>query len=324
MRPWHSAGTDRTAAPDGVVRPLRRQVLAEHLLGIVADAEQELGRLGRHPKAWEHIRAHLMGTMPVFAYDPTVVSMLLGPLAPRNGRGDIPTRELPALRAIARQAKRCRRCQKHLANLHRLGLLPEACAESAMISRAKDHHFHLFRQYAQELKQGEQADPLVLRDEPAWAAAQRAATAAAVIEHLDSPMACFAAGAYLEQTRLLAWARQKLLPQANARVRRRFMEGITRGQFPALEEAAVGRARARAAKKERAERTIQEEPVRQAVRGEYRQLLETGVRPTPAMRRIVEDPDIRARIQLVARGFDVKPWHHDFYSFGAVRKIVGA
>jgi len=45
---------------------------------------------------------------------------------------------------------------------------------------------------------------------PAWAAAFQAATAHAALEHLDSPMALFAAGAYFEQQRLIAYLDRRL------------------------------------------------------------------------------------------------------------------
>ena len=164
---------------------------------------------------------------------------------------------------------------------------------------------------------------MVLLETPAWAAAQRAATAAAALDHLDSPLASFAAGAYLERQRLLAWAEETLLPRASARERRRLEEGMARGRFPAVEHAAASRVRTRAAQEGRAERTAREGPVREAVRQEYGRLREAGVGATAAEHRIVEDPDIRRRIQVVARQQGVKPWRGDFYSFAAVRKIVG-
>jgi len=305
-------------AADAATRPASAaEELAAHLRGVIADAEGELARLGRYPQAWQEVRVYVhltrpLGTAPSFAWGPTAEA-LLGPIAMRSD-GLIPTRKMRAVQAITRRVKRCGRCQRAIA------AVPDVAVESAMIARARDHHPVLFREYLREVTQ---RVPAVLREAPAAAAALRAATAAAALEHLDSPMACFAAGAYLEQHRMLAWTVQTLLPRASARARRRFEEGIARGHFPELEHVARHRVRSEAAKQQQAERATREEPVREAVRREHRRLRKAGVRVTAAAHRIVEDLDIRQRIQAVAHDHSVKPWQGDFYSFAAVRKIVG-
>jgi hypothetical protein len=287
--------------------------IEEHLRRVIADAETELGRLGRHPQAWQEINAYLTDTMPVFGFGAAAEAML-GPMASKNGAGVIPTRKLRAFRAIERQAKRCRQCRAAIANV------PDDFVGHVTVVQAQEHHQALFRRYIAELKK---PSPPAIQEMPAWSAAYRAATATAALKNLDSPMALFAAGAFLEGQRLMAWAAGTLLPQANARARSRFKQGVALGRMPAVEALAVRRARSKAATAQQLERRKSLEPVREAVRQVYQRLRGEGDRATVAARKIATDPRIREHIREIARQTGgPTPWRGAFYSYGAIRKIV--
>lgn len=287
--------------------------LEDYLRRVVSDAEAELGQLHRHPQAWQHITAYLMEAMPVFGFSATA-DALLGPKTTSQGRDVIPTRELRAFRAIEQKVKRCRPCRAAIASV------PDGLAEHAMVQQARMHHKKLFRQYLLEL---EEPIPPAILEAPAWSAAYRAATAASALRNLGSPMALFAAGSYLEQQRLLAWAARTLLPKATTHARRRFIEGIKLGHFPSLGALLVRQAYAEAAKKNQIDRAKAEEPVREAVRQEYRRLCRSGLSVTPAAHTIAANLEIRKKIQAIAEDHGVRPWRSEFYSFAAIRKIVG-
>jgi hypothetical protein len=291
--------------------------LEAHLRGELAAAEAALAQLGLPPQAWQSVRAYLTDTMPAFGAG-EMADTLLGPRAPTDQRGVIPTRALPAVRAMARAARRCPRCRAALASVR------GPFRDHVMIEQAQDHHKPLFGRY---LTQVNAPVPPVIQEMPAWAAAQRAATAAAALRDIDLPLTCFTAGAYLEQQRLLAWAARTLVPQAGKQAKRRFMEGVARGRFPEVEQTAVRRARAAASRRMHVEQRTRHEPVREAVRQEYRRLLAAGVPKTAAARAIVEDPQIRERVQAVAAQTcetgSSPPWgQREFYSFSGIRRIV--
>jgi hypothetical protein len=304
------APTDSAAAERTTATPAAR--LEAHLRDELAAAEAALAQLGLPPQAWQSVRAYLTDTMPAFGAG-EMADTLLGPRAPTDQRGVIPTRALPAVRAITGAARRCPRCRAALASVR------EPLRDHVMIEQAQDHHKPLFDRY---LAQVNAPVPPVIREMPAWAAAQRAATATAALREIDSPLACFAAGAYLEQQRLVAWANRTLVPRATAKAKRLFLEGVQRGKFPAVEQVAVGRARAKAASEMHAQRARDHEPIQEAVRQEYARLCAAGSSKRAAVRAIVEQPDSRERIQAVAAG--ARPWgRREFYSYSGVRRIVG-
>lgn len=73
----------------------------------------------------------------------------------------------------------------------------------------------------------------------------------------------------------------------------------------------------------RADQRAKAAPVHAAVRVEFKRLLAEGYGPTKAAQAIVSEGAAKARIQTIADQRGIKPWRGNFYSYGAVRKIVG-
>jgi hypothetical protein len=241
----------------------------------------------------------------------------LGPRSPKSGRDLIPTREISAFTAIKREAKRCRRCRQAVKQA------PEWLAEQVMIMHAQQHHKALFRRYQVECAKWTKDFPAVIQEMPAWAAAYRAAVAHAALETPDSPMGVFAAGAYLEQQRILTWIARTLLPRATRKDRLLFEEGVNSGKFPALEAIVLRRARGKAAKGEQEERKKTLLPVWRAVRDEIAALAKNGASVTKAVKTICADGEARRRIQKIASGLrERRPWRGDFYSEREVWRML--
>lgn len=170
-----------------------RERLVAHLRSVIVTAEAELTRLGRPQNAWQQVSAYLTDVLPVFGYGETA-NLMLGPLARRGSKGPLPTRQLHSFTEIERQAKRCPQCRTAIKGVP-LGLLGHA-----MIVQAQRHHKSLFRRYLAELAK---PIPAVFEEMPAWGSAYRAATAQEALKDIDSPMAVFAAGAYLERQEII-------------------------------------------------------------------------------------------------------------------------
>lgn len=303
--------------PERESRERTRRKLEQHLRSVVADAETELDRLGRSPTAWRATTAYLTDTIPHFGHGSTA-DLLLGPQAPWAGRGALfPTRELHAFTAIKRQAKRCRQCQTAIK-----GHAGAAFIGHAMIVQAEKHHKALFRRYLKELNA---AFPVLIQEMPAWAAAYRAATAHAALEHLDSPIATFAAAAYLEQQRVLAWVKRTLLPKADRQAQRRFLASIEGGKYPKLAHDVLRRERSKVAREQRAAERQALQPVWEAVHSEYERIRQQGCSATEAVKRLRTAGESQQRIrEVVAKTREPKPWRGDFYSERAIWRIIKA
>jgi hypothetical protein len=101
-----------------------------------------------------------------------------------------------------------------------------------MVVQAQRHHKKLVRRY---LAERDKPIPPVFQEMPAWAAAYRAATAQRALNDIGSPMAVFAAGAYLERqdiidylVRTLPRERGKAVREALARYKRDWRQKMGR------------------------------------------------------------------------------------------------
>ncbi len=203
-----------------------RERLIAHLRSIIVNAEAELARLRRPEKAWKFVSASLTDLMPAFGYG-DLAERVLGPVASSRRSTALPTRELKSFTEIERELKRCPQCRAALK-----GVPPGPFTNHAKVRQAQHHHKKLFRRYLAELSK---PIPAVFEETPSWAAAYRAATANEALASMDSPMAVFAAGAYLERqdvidylVRTLPGERGKAVREALAKQDRNWREKIGR------------------------------------------------------------------------------------------------
>jgi hypothetical protein len=294
-----------------------RQSLEEHLRHVIAAAESELGRRGCWPQAWQQLTTQLTDTMPAFGLADWP-ERFFGPQAPKGSRGVIPTRELRAFTKIEREVKHCQQCRGPIEAASKR--YPPDVVSDVMVRCARRHHRDLFRRYEAERRK---PIPAIILEMPAWAAAYRAATAHAALENLDSPMATFAAGAYLEQQRIVAWIQRALLPKADRQSRARFEAGVASGKFPKLETLAVSRARAKTAREMQANRKKALPPVHLAVLNELDRLRKNGQSMTTAVKTICTDNEAQQPIRkVVTDSREPKPWRGNFYKERAVWEII--
>ncbi len=135
---------------------------------------------------------------------------------------------------------------------------------------------------------------------PSWVAAQRAAVAVGALARLDDPLVIFAAGIFFGTC---------YANVAGRKLRDDFAKRVVLDKY-----SEAGRT------KHDAEKLQQ---LHERIRSEHQRLVRDGMAPTKAAWAISATPAIQTPLQQLAEYLGLRPWRGAFYTFPAIRKIVG-